>query len=1233
MIDEQLLRQGLQKLLKDTEAAIRDRLADEPTLEANLRERHAAAVRAERTEGSAKGYNAFADEAITQAAVHWLLGCVFVRFLEDNGWLDERNAKVAWIAGPAGRLAIAKDRRTLFLRPDPNLTDRDYLLHAFAEVAKLPGVAGLFDPKYNPLYSLQPATEKGRGAARIVEFFQQVDPDTGSLVFDFTDPAHGTRFLGDLYQNLSESARKRYALCQTPSFVIDFILDRTLTPALDAFGLATVRMIDPSCGSGHFLLAAFSRLFRLWQGKEPGTNPPALVQRSLDAVYGVDLNPFAVEISRFRLLIAALESSGIDRLRDAPNFIFNLASGDSLLHGSRVGGGGIERSLFEDRLQHFYETEDAEELKRILGQSYHVVVGNPPYINVSDAILREAYRSRFATCHGKYQLGVPFTERFFDLTLRSESPVEAPAGWMGMIVSNAFMKRSFGKKLIESYLRNRDLTHVIDTSGPHLDAHGTPTVILIGRNREPLQSTIRAVRGKRGETIRPEDPSRSPIWLEIQFRTDQPGFDGAYVSVDDVPRESFAAHPWSIGGGGAAELRESIEESAVLRLIESCDEIGVQVITGEEDVFSRPRVAFERAGIREICRFVTGDDIRNWTSFDQYAVFNPYTKGGPDSIEPASKTSLWRWRTSLSQRKYFGQSQIERGLKWWEYSIVMASRQSPPVLAIADLATHNNAFFANLQTVFDQHAPVIKLVREATRNDYIGLLGLLNSSMACFWLKQVCHNRGTGGIGGGLATESWERFYEFDNTRLKQFPLPADRPTLLAELIQGEAETRDELRPEALARGTAPTREILLAARESTDNVTAKMVTLQEELDWKCYYLYGLLDDDLTLPPTDLPPLKLGERAFEIIMAREREETTWFQRHHSIPITDLPSHWPDAYRRLVERRIEVIENDRDIALIERPEHKRRWNFLGWQEMEQVALKNWLLDRIEVGTIWRDHTLLSCAQLRDSLARDPDWITVAELYSGGAIDDLDSLVIRLITPEGVPSLPVLRYTETGMRKRAEWEQVWKLQREEDAGANAEIPVPPKYSSKDFRRADYWRLRGSLDVPKERFILYQGFQRDSDETLVLGWAGWSHLEQAKALAAYYQRMRTEEGWEPERLKPILAGLLDLREWLKQWHDALDPETGLKLGTYFAEFAEVQCQELGFSPQESSPGNRQPARRPAARRRANQNDHTARPIRSTRARQPRRLRSQALRCSRSPRCCTEGLCGHRPACQVFR
>ena len=59
----------------------------------------------------------------------------------------------------------------------------------------------------------------------------------------------------------------------------------------------------------------------------------------------------------------------------------------------------------------------------------------------------------------------------------------------------------------------------------------------------------------------------------------------------------------------------------------------------------------------------------------------------------------------------------------------------------------------------------------------------------------------------------------------------------------------------------------------------------------------------------------------------------------------MPAHWPEAYRQLVERRIALIESDRNIGLIERPEYKRRWNAAPWEELEQAALRSWLLDRL------------------------------------------------------------------------------------------------------------------------------------------------------------------------------------------------------------------------------------------------------------------------------------------------
>jgi hypothetical protein len=112
----------------------------------------------------------------------------------------------------------------------------------------------------------------------------------------------------------------------------------------------------------------------------------------------VDLNPFAVAISRFRLLVAALLASDVHKLSEAPDFRIHVAIGDSLLHGKRFGMTATE-GMFEGAehyagtgLAHAYASEDLIEVRRILGRQYHAVVGNPPYIVVKDAALNRAYR-------------------------------------------------------------------------------------------------------------------------------------------------------------------------------------------------------------------------------------------------------------------------------------------------------------------------------------------------------------------------------------------------------------------------------------------------------------------------------------------------------------------------------------------------------------------------------------------------------------------------------------------------------------------------------------------------------------------------------------------------------------------------------------------------------------------------------------------------------------------------
>ena len=214
--------------------------------------------------------------------------------------------------------------------------------------------------------------------------------------------------------------------------------------------------------------------------------------------------------------------------------------------------------------------------------------------------------------------------------------------------------------------------------------------------------------------------------------------------------------------------------------------------------------------------------------------------------------------------------------------------------------------------------------------------------------------------------------------------------------------------------------------------------------------------------------------------------------------------------------------------------------------------------------------------------------------------------ELVAAESVPILPSQRYKPSGLRKRAVWERTWELQRQEDRdtttnctnGTNKSegsaeagkgevggaIPVPPKYGSADFLKTSYWRLRGKLDVPKERWVCYPNCETESDPSQVVGWAGWNHLQQATALIAYYDD-RKREGWSPGRLTPLLAGLDQLLPWIHQWHPEIDPEYNETAGTSFQTLLDSESQELGLTLEQirswTPPAKKKATRKKAAKK----------------------------------------------------
>ncbi|MEQ9075832.1 MAG: BREX-2 system adenine-specific DNA-methyltransferase PglX [Sandaracinaceae bacterium] len=1162
-LDGELLVRSLQPVRKELEKDLLARAKASPALTAALKKRHAEEKDAERT---ADAFAPWQRRFVEQVAAAWILGCVFVRTAEDRDLLEQRR-----IAGPG-----AMDAQRTFLQLAPSLSEREYLQTVFKEMTRLPAAAALFDAR-SPVWMLTPSAE---GARQLLQFFRTGGDAAPALRFGQPD----TRFLGDLYQDLNENVRKRYALLQTPDFIEAFILDRTLEPAIEKFGLDDADLIDPTCGSGHFLLGAFDRFFDHVQRQKPALGAPQAAAEALSKVYGADINPYAVAIAKFRLTLSYLDKAGFTKLSQAPKLPLHVAVADSLLYNPQHAQkelfhqDGVDAADWERRA---FDFEDEREAREVLHREYAAVVGNPPYITVKDKALRDRYRALYPSAHRSYSLAVPFCERFFQLAREG--------GRTGQITANSFMKREFGSKLIEEFLPTVNLDLIVNTSGAYIPGHGTPTVLLFGSHEAPQSEDVLAVLAKRGEPTTPDEPAEGLVWTSILRHWDDVGHDDDFISTSRVERGALAGHPWSLAGGGAGHLKDLLEKTSKHTLGGLGADIGMGAVTRQDDVYlvgagvlGRWRVPqqFQREA-------VVGENTRDWSFSGQDAALWPYDHA---SLQPVENQTLhrvlWRWRTALKGRVAFGKSQEERGLPWTAYSMFFDERARAEFrIAFAFVATHNHFVLDRGERVFGRTAPIIKLPETATEEDHLALLAYLNSSTACFWMKQVFFDKGNRGGERGTPAEPFEGYFEFDGTKLKALPLPPWNETEKATMVE-RGRAMDALGNE-LARlmdGTDVIRRIVAdpsAAyatlerwRQEVDDVRARLRAGQEDLDWAVYRLFRLTDFQ---PPSETARAA-GQRASDFLYAQSIAENGGSNRYFRLCHLPTPDAILESATDSVRAEVDAVRRSKELGVIEDPAYKRTYRD-SFRELDlEGALEQWILDQAEAKAADTD----SCFRLADVLVEVTDEaikvvadaLRIENTNAGAALGDA-----------AVPYVACLRYTDAGLEKRAAWEKTWELQRQEDAGENVgDIPVPPKYAQKDFRSSTYWRLRGKLDVPKERFISYPGCESDEDGEPVYGWAGWDHTQRAQALVALYQDRKTREGWEADRLTPMLAGLLEFLPWLKQWHDEPMPDFDTTFFEAYDAFLENELRELSLTrddlrawrPAEKKKGRRRAAAR---------------------------------------------------------
>jgi type I restriction-modification system DNA methylase subunit len=144
------------------------------------------------------------------------------------------------------------------------------------------------------------------------------------------------QYLGYVQGRKSEekqkSTRKSQGIYYTPKYIVEFIVKETLGEVLKKTkpkDLAKIKVLDPACGSGSFLTAAYDKILETLTKQNPQTSLFAKFDILKENIFGVDLDAQAIEIAQLNLLLKVLSQK-----TKLPTLQHNISSGNSLVSGN-----------------------------------------------------------------------------------------------------------------------------------------------------------------------------------------------------------------------------------------------------------------------------------------------------------------------------------------------------------------------------------------------------------------------------------------------------------------------------------------------------------------------------------------------------------------------------------------------------------------------------------------------------------------------------------------------------------------------------------------------------------------------------------------------------------------------------------------------------------------------------------------------------------------------------------
>ena len=270
------------------------------------------------------------------------------------------------------------------------------------------------------------------------------------------------------------SKRKEQGIYYTPDFIVDYIVKNTLKPVLDKCNsiedLKKIKVLDPACGSGSFLLKALEVIHNKYIefGSQGGTFTK--IDILLNNIYGVDLDNQAVEIARLNLLISALDT----RMK-LPSLDRNIKNGNSLISGTDDELKKYFGKNYRDKKPFNWQEEFPEVFKQ---GGFDVIIGNPPYIKefVSKSAFDGLHESPYY--QGKMDLWTMFACVSIDLLKEF--------GVMGFISPNNWITNAGASILRNKILNDGELKLFIDFGDYKVfEQAGIQTMIFVFCKQKP----------------------------------------------------------------------------------------------------------------------------------------------------------------------------------------------------------------------------------------------------------------------------------------------------------------------------------------------------------------------------------------------------------------------------------------------------------------------------------------------------------------------------------------------------------------------------------------------------------------------------------------------------------------------------------------------------------------------------------------------------------------------------